>query len=99
MNEHEIILYQAEDTNVCVSVYFEDETFWLTTKAMAVLFGVGTPAITKHLGNIYDEAELSRESTCSKKEQVQTEGSREVRRVVDYYISEFDRQTEKYLKG
>ena len=85
MNEHEIILYQAEDTNVCVSVYFEDETFWLTTKAMAELFGVGTPAITKHLGNIYDEAELSRESTCSKKEQVQTEGSREVRRVVDYY--------------
>ena len=53
-HEHEIILYQADDTNVCVSVVYKDETFWLTTKAMAELFGVKTPAITKHLGNIYE---------------------------------------------
>ena len=51
-NQHEIILYQMDDTNVCVSVYYEGETFWLTTKAMAELFGVKTQAITKHLGNI-----------------------------------------------
>lgn len=86
MNQnHEIVLYQIDDANVCVKVYFEDETFWLTTKTMAELFGVNTQAITKHLGNIYEEEELSREVTCSKKEQVQLEGEREVHRKVDFY--------------
>ena len=84
-NKHDIVLYQIDDTNVCVSVYFEDETFWLTTKAMAELFGVKTQAITKHLGNIYEEEELTREATCSKKEQVQIEGDREVKRNLDFY--------------
>ena len=84
-NQHEIILYQRDDTNVCVSVHYEDETFWLTTKAMAELFGVKTQAITKHLGNIYEEEELTREATCSKKEQVQIEGDREVHRMIDFY--------------
>ena len=83
--KHDIVLYQIDDTNVCVSVYFENETFWLTTKAMAELFGVKTQAITKHLGNIYEEEELTREATCSKKEQVQFEGNREVKRNLDFY--------------
>jgi hypothetical protein len=84
-SDHEIVLYQMDDINVCVSVFYKDETFWLTQKAMAELFGVNTQAITKHLGNIYEEGELIREATCSKMEQVQTEGSREVRRNVDFY--------------
>ena len=83
--EHEIVLYQIDDTNVCVSVYYNDETFWLTTKAMAELFGINTQGITKHLGNIYEEGELTREATCSKMEQVQIEGGRTVRRMVDFY--------------
>ena len=83
--KHDIVLYQIDDTNVCVSVYFEDETFWLTTKAMAELFGVKSQVITKHLGNIYEEEELTREATCSKKEQVQIEGGREVKRNLDFY--------------
>ena len=83
--KHDIVLYQIDDTNVCVSVYFENEAFWLTTKAMAELFGVKSQAITKHLGNIYEEEELTREATCSKKEQVQIEGGREVKRNLDFY--------------
>lgn len=83
--KHDIVLYQIDDTNVCVSVYFENETFWLTTKVMAELFGVKSQAITKHLGNIYEEEELTREATCSKKEQVQIEGGREVKRNLDFY--------------
>lgn len=83
--EHEIVLYQVDDTNVCVSVYYNDETFWLTTKAMAELFGINTQGITKHLGNIYEEGELIKEATCSKMEQVQIEGDRTVRRMVDFY--------------
>ena len=78
--EHEIILYQIDDTNICVNVVFQDETFWLNTRAMAELFGVNTQAISKHLGNIYEEEELTRKATCSKMEQVQMEGEREIHR-------------------
>ena len=52
MNQHEIILYQIENTNICVNVMFENETFWMTQKAMAELFDVNVPAISKHLTNI-----------------------------------------------
>ena len=83
--KHEIVLYQVDDANVCVSVIFKDETFWLTTKSMSELFGINTQGITKHLQNIYEEEELVKEATCSKMEQVQIEGSRSVSRMVDYY--------------
>ena len=81
-NQHCIVLYQNDDSNVCVNVYYCNETFWLTQKAMAELFGVNTQAITKHLGNIYQEQELLKEATCSKMEQVQQEGERQVKRHV-----------------
>ncbi len=42
-------------------------------------------AITKHLGNIYEEEELEKSATCSKMEQVQQEGNRTVSRKVDFY--------------
>lgn len=84
-NQHSIVLYQNEGSNVCINVYYRNETFWLTQKAMAELFGVNTQAITKHLGNIYLEQELSKEATCSKMEQVQQEGERQVKRLVDFY--------------
>ena len=83
--QHEIVLYQMEDTNVCISVIYKDETFWLTQKAMAELFGVNIPAISKHLTNIYEEGELDKESTISKMETVQNEGDRSVKRKVDFY--------------
>lgn len=82
---HNIILYQIDDTNICVNVHYINDTFWLTTKAMADLFDVNTQAITKHLANIYDEEELDRDSTCSKMEQVQIEGTRQVKRNLDFY--------------
>ena len=48
IQEHEIVLYQVEGTNICVNVVFKDETFWMTQKAMAELFDVNVPAISKH---------------------------------------------------
>ena len=106
--KHDIVLYQIDDTNVCVSVIYKDETFWLTRMSMAELFDVGPQAISKHLGNIYKEEELERESTSSKMELVQNEGGVE-KAAKEYdifrvkqdleYVSEFDKQTEKYLKG
>ena len=84
-NEGNIILYQTDDGKVTVNVRFEDETFWMTQKVIAELFDVQVPAIAKHLKNIYDEEELERDATLSKKEIVQTEVSREVTRSVDFY--------------
>ena len=84
-NEGQIILYSTADGKVKIDVRFEDETFWLSQKAIAELFEVGVPAIAKHLKNIFDEEELDRDATVSKKEIVQTEGSREVTRMVEFY--------------
>ena len=81
----EVVLYQTDDGNVNVSVIYYNESFWLTQKAMGELFGVNSQAIKKHLKNIYEEGELSKEATCSKMEQVQIEGNREVKRNLDFY--------------
>jgi hypothetical protein len=83
--EDKIILYTTDSGNVTVSVRFEDENFWMTQKAIAELFDVQVPAIAKHLKNIYDEEELTREATVSKKEIVQIEGGSVVSRLVDFY--------------
>ena len=81
----EILLYSYEGAKEYIDVYFKDETFWLTQSAMAELFDVNVPAISKHLRNIYDERELDRESTVSKMETVQQEGMRTVKRTLDFY--------------
>ena len=85
IQEHEIILYQVEDINICVNVVFKDETFWMTQKAMAELFDVNVPAISKHLSNIFEEGELFKEATVSKMEIVQMEGNRKVKRELEFY--------------
>ena len=84
-NRGEVLLYSDESGKEYVSVVFKDETFWLTQKAMAELFNVNVPAVSKHLQNIYEEGELERDSTISKMETDQQEGERQVRRTVDHY--------------
>ncbi|HVC09524.1 MAG TPA: virulence RhuM family protein [Elusimicrobiota bacterium] len=59
------LLYTAPDGAVKVDVFFKDETVWLTQKALAELFGIQRPTITKHLGNIFATGELSEDSVCS----------------------------------
>ena len=83
--QNKIILYTTEGGNISVDVYFHDETFWLTQKAMSELFDVDRSVITKHLSNIYVDEELDKFSTCAKIAQVQNEGGREVSRTVDFY--------------
>ena len=81
----EVLLYSDENGKEFVQVVFKDETFWLTQKAMAELFNVQVPAISKHLQNIYDDGELLRDATVSKMETVQNEGGRSIKRSVDFY--------------
>ena len=59
-NEIQFILYQLPEEEGKVQVIIKDETIWATQKAMAQLFGVGVPAISKHLKNIFEEKELDR---------------------------------------
>ena len=84
---NDVVIYQSSDGLVKMEAIVDasNETIWATQKAMAELFGVNTQAITKHLGNIYQDAELIKEATCSKMEQVRLEGGRRVTRQVEFY--------------
>ncbi len=85
MNEIRTIQYEMPNGLGSVEVVVKDETIWCTQKAMAQIFGVGVPAISKHLNNIYMEGELQKEATVSKMEIVQVEGTREVKRTSEFY--------------
>lgn len=67
-NEIQFLLYTMPEADGKVQVVIKEETLWCTQKAMAQLFGVGVPAISKHLKNIFEEGELSRELVVSKME-------------------------------
>ena len=67
-NQFQFLLYHAETEDISVNALVKDETIWLTQKAMAELFGVQTPAISKHLRNIFSEGELQEKVVVSKME-------------------------------
>lgn len=82
----QFLLYNMPDAEGKVQVVIKDETLWCTQKAMAQLFGVGVPAISKHLKNIFTEGELAADTTISKMETVVNRGIRgEVNELIDFY--------------
>lgn len=81
----EFLLYTTPNNDVKVEIFLHNESVWLPQKRMAELFGVNKSAISKHLNNIYEDGELNREATVSILETVQQEGTREVKRDVEYY--------------
>ena len=83
--EHEVVLYQVEGSNICVNVMFKEDTFWMTQKAMADLFDCTTDNISLHLKNIYKEEELDENGTAEFFSVVQNEGQRSVKRKVKCY--------------
>lgn len=85
MNESDIILYTTASGDVRIEVYFEGETFWLTQRRMADLFGVEVQTVNYHLKEIFKSGELPEEPTIRKFRIVQMEGKREVSREVDFY--------------
>jgi len=82
---NEIIFYSSPEGDIKIEVFFNDETFWLSQKKMAELFGVDVRTVNEHLQNIYNTNELEREATIRKIRIVQKEGSRYVARDVDSY--------------
>ena len=84
-NEIQYTLYSLDSEDIKVKVAIKDETIWVTQRGMAELFDVNVSAVSKHLANIYAEGELSQAATVSKMEIVQTEGTRQVTRLIDFY--------------
>ena len=85
LQKGEIVIYISEDGSISLDTKLENDTIWLTQKQMAELFGVKTPAINKHLNNIYNEGELDKISTVSILEIVQKEGNRDISRKIAFY--------------
>lgn len=81
----EIILYQTEGGQTRIEVRLADGTVWLTQNMMAELYQTTKQNISLHIQNIYDEGELTPEATVKKYLTVRREGSRSVRRLLDYY--------------
>jgi hypothetical protein len=78
--EGQIILYSTPEGAAKIEVHFEDETFWLTQKRIAELFGVEVHTISYHLKEIVASGELVREATLRRSRRVPQEGSRAVSR-------------------
>jgi len=82
LNNNQLIVYENGEIEIKVSLDNKNETIWLRTDDIALLFGVNRPAIVKHIGNIYKSNELEEQSTCSILEQVAKDGKK---RKVKYY--------------
>lgn len=83
--EIQFILYNLPDNSGTVQAYVENETLWLTQKAMSQLFDVSVPAINQHLKSIYESNELTPDATIKKILIVQQEGNRQVKREQTFY--------------
>ena len=81
----DLILYQTEDGKTRIQCRFEDESLWLTQAQMADLFQTTPQNITQHIKSIYEEGELSEDSTCKPFLQVRSEGGRQVKRTLTHY--------------
>jgi Virulence protein len=86
-NNSEILLYQTEDGHTRIEVKFKGETAWLSLNQMAELFDRDKSLISKQIGNVFEESELSENSTVAKFATVQKEGSREVYREIGIVIN------------
>ncbi|WP_234118189.1 virulence RhuM family protein [Clostridium hydrogenum] len=84
-NNTDILIYQTEDGTTKVDVRLENETVWMTQKAIAELYQKGINTINEHIKNIYMEGELDESSTIRKNRIVQNEGNRTIQREVSFY--------------
>jgi hypothetical protein len=80
-----MLFYQTEDGQSRIQVRLHDETVWLSQRLLAELYQVAVHTISEHISSIYCDNELTPEATIRKFRIVQTEGSRQVERLVDFY--------------
>ncbi len=85
MKESNIEIYQIESGKTEISVRLEEDTVWLSLNQLSNLFQRDKSVISRHLGNVFKEKELLRKSTVAKFATVQTEGDREIKRMIDFF--------------
>lgn len=81
----QIVLYQQGDETGAIRVLLEGDTVWLTQRLMADLYQIGVNTVNHHIKSIYEDGELSEKATIRQYRIVQTEGTRQVERLVDHY--------------
>ena len=84
-NTGNFLIYRSPGGETRIEVRMQDETVWLSQKALAELFQTSVPNINQHLSAIFSEGELTPEATIKKYLIVQTEGKRDVSRQIDHY--------------
>ncbi|WP_459195693.1 virulence RhuM family protein [Wukongibacter baidiensis] len=84
-NKTDILIYKMENGKTRIDVRLENETVWMTQKAIAELYQKGVNTINEHIKNIYTEGELEEQGTIRENRIVQREGNREVKRNVRFY--------------
>ena len=84
-NNSELIIYTTEDGLTKVDVTFDNDTVWFSLDQMAALFQRDKSTISRHIKNVFEEGELLKDSTVAKFATVQTEGSRQVERMIEFY--------------
>ena len=81
----QLLIYRSEDGRIRLDVRFEGETVWLSQQMMAELFETTIPNVSMHLRNVFEEGELTASATVKKFLTVRQEGTRQVRRELEYY--------------
>lgn len=84
-NTGRILIYQNEQGDTKIDVYFEEDTIWMTQRSMAELYQVTPQNITTHIKHIYEDGELDQRATCKSYLQVQMEGNRQICRDTKFY--------------
>lgn len=97
MKENKIIIYQTENEDIKVDVYFEDGTFWLSQKSISQLFGVDVSTLSKHLKNIFNDDELDPEVAIAKFANTTQHGA--IKGKTQEINSDFDKLLKKALKN
>ena len=82
---NQIAIYKSKTGQISMHLDIKRDTVWLTQKQMSILFNKDIKTISEHIGNVYQEKELERNSTIRKFQIVQQEGSRQIKRSVDHY--------------
>ena len=85
MNEYKLIKFKDSEFELDVNVSPEEDTVWLTKDEIAKLFERDKSVVSRHISNIYKEKELDKNRTVAKNAQVQIEGSRKVKRIIELY--------------
>lgn len=81
----EFLFYQTEDGRTRIQVRLDAETVWLSLNQMAELFQRDKSVVSRHISNVFDEGELRQEATVAKSATVQTEGSKQVTREIEFF--------------